>query len=194
MRDSLQIRPAQPEDAEAAALLLYSAYMHVPVSLPPKEIHDRDLVERFQQHFRREENRFSYQHTEVATRGPDVVGLVLSFGGREEPALNAAIGHWLAREAQDDEWYIDALAVFNNWSREGVGARLLMCAEQQAREHHYAKIALNVAQDNERAMRLYTRLRYETTQRTVLYGFPYVRMVKTLGNNEPVPNGVAPAR
>jgi len=29
--------------------------------------------------------------------------------GREEAGPNAAVGSWLEREAQDDEWYVDAL-------------------------------------------------------------------------------------
>ena len=56
--------------------------------------------------------------------------------GREEARLNAAVGSWLEREAQDDEWYVDALAVFSNWGRKGIGTRLLQSAEQQARQHH----------------------------------------------------------
>lgn len=190
MQDSLQIRPARPADAEVAALLLYSAYMHTPITYPSPEADDRGLIERFQAAFRREGTRFSYQQTRVAAEGAEVVGLVLSFGGRDEARLNAAVGSWLAREARDDEWYVDALAVFTNWSREGIGTRLLQDAEDQARRRHYPKVALNVAQDNTQAMRLYERLRYAATQETVLYGFPYLRMVKTLDGAEPGANGV----
>src|SRR6266852_9327725 len=72
--------------------------------------------------------------------------------GRDEARLNAAVGSWLEREAQDDEWYVDALAVFSNWGRKGIGTRLLQSAEQQARQHHYPKIALHVAQGNTQAL------------------------------------------
>jgi len=109
-----------------------------------------------------------------------VVGLVLSFGGRDEARLNATVGSWLERESQDDEWYVDALAVFKNWGRKGIGTRLLQTAEQQARQHHYPKIALHVAQGNKQALDLYAHLHYVVTQQTFLYQRPYVRMVKTL--------------
>lgn len=92
---------------------------------------------------------FSYQFIRVAEPRSEVVGLVLSFGGREEERLNAAIGWRLEREAEDDEWYVDALAVFTNWGRQGIGARLLQAAEQQGCHQRYPKIALNVAQENE---------------------------------------------
>jgi len=180
MQDSIQIRPARPADAVVAAVLLYSAYTHTPVTSPLREKPESGFIERLQDFFRRDDNRFSYQNTQVADRGSEVVGLVLSFGGRDEAQLNAAVGNWLEREACDDEWYIDALAVLENWGHRGIGTRLMQAAEQQARQHHYPKIALHVAQGNKQALDLYTRLHYVVTRQTFLYRRPYVRMVKPL--------------
>lgn len=180
MQDSLQIRPAQPADAEAAGLLLSSAYRHTQVSYPLSEGEEHGWSERLQLFFRQDGNRFSYQNILVAEQHSEVVGLVLSFGGRDELRLNAAIGNWLEREAQDDEWYVDALAVFKNWSRQGIGTRLLQSAEQQARQHGYARVALNVAQGNTPALELYRHLHYVVTYETCLYQSVHLRMVKTL--------------
>ena len=184
MRDSTQIRPAQPVDAEVAAVLLYSAYTHTHVTSPLREEHESGFIERLEHFFRQDGNRFSYQNIQVAEQSSEVVGLVLSFGGREEARLNAAVGSWLEREAQDDEWYVDALAVLKNWGHKRIGARLLQTAERQARQHHYPKIALHVAQGNKQALDLYAHLHYVVTQQTFLYQRPYVRMVKTLENWE----------
>jgi ribosomal protein S18 acetylase RimI-like enzyme len=134
--------------------------------------------------FRQDGNRFSYQHIQVAEASAAVVGLVLSFGGRDEARLNAAVGTWLEQETEDDEWYVDALAVFSNWGRQGIGTYLLQRAEQQAREHHYPKIALHVAQANKPALDLYAQLHYVVTRQTLLYQRRYVRMVKRLDNWE----------
>jgi GNAT superfamily N-acetyltransferase len=101
--------------------------------------------------------------------------LVLSFGGRDEARLNAAVGSWLKREAEDDEWYTDALAVFSTWGRKGIGTCLLQRAEQQARQHHYPKIALHVAEGNKPALDLHAQLHYVVTQQTFLYQRPHVR-------------------
>src|SRR5437870_12508909 len=136
MRDSIQIRPAQPVDAEVAAVLLSSAYTHTHVSSPLPEEHASGLIERLEHFFRQDGNRFSYQNIQLAEQNSEVVGLVLSFGGREEARLNAAVGSWLQREAQDDERYVDALAVFSNWGRKGISTRLLQTAERQARQPH----------------------------------------------------------
>lgn len=184
MRDSIQIRPAQPADAEVAAALLASAYMHTQATFPLQEEHEHGWVKRIEHFFRQDGNRFSYQNIQVADQNLEVAGLVSSFGGRDEVRLNAATGWRLEREAENDEWYIDALAVFRNWGRKGIGTRLLRSAEQQARQHRYSKIALNVAQENQQALDLYARLHYVVTRQTFLYQRPYVRMVKTLENRE----------
>ena len=184
MEDSIQIRPAQPADAEIAAALLYSAYTHTHITFPLREEHASGFIERLQQFFRQDGNRFSYQNIQVAERNSEVVGLVLSFGGRDEPRLNTATGIGLEQEAQDDEWYVDALAVFSNWGRKGIGKALLYSAEQQARQHHYPKMALNVAEGNQEAFDLYTYLGYVVTKQTLLYQRPHLRMVKTLENLE----------
>jgi ribosomal protein S18 acetylase RimI-like enzyme len=184
MQDSIQIRPAQPVDTEVASVLLYSAYTHSHVNYPLREEHESGFIERLQHFFRQDGNRFSYQNIQVAEQSSEVVGLVLSFGGRDEAWLNAAVGSWLEREAEDDEWYVDALAVLRNWGRKGIGTRLVQTAEQQARQHHYPKIALHVAQGNRQALDLYAHLHYVVTQQTFLYQRPYVRMVKTLENWE----------
>ena len=180
MTDNITLRPARPEDVDRAAVLLYSAYLHRQVSYPLKEVGENRFLERLEHFFRLEGNRFSYQFIQVAEQHSEVVGLVLSFGGREEERLNSAIGWPLEREAQQDEWYADALAVFTDWGHQGIGTRLLQAAEQQARQHGYATIALNVARENKQALSLYQRLQYVVTGETLLYQHPHVRLVKRL--------------
>lgn len=182
MNDDITLRPAQPEDADRAAVLLYSAYLHRQVNYPLHEEGENSFLERLRHYYRQEGNRFSYQYIQVAEQSSEVVGLVLSFGGRDEVRLNAAAGKWLEREAKDDEWYVDALAVFTNWGHKGIGTRLLQAAEQEARHHRYPKIALNVAPENEQALSLYQRLQYVVTGETFLYHHRYLRLVKRLEN------------
>ena len=80
--------------------------------------------------------------------------------GREEEGLNSAISWPLERESQEEEWYVDALAVFTDWGRGGIGTRLLKAAEQEARQHSYPKVALNVTRENKQVLSLYERLQY----------------------------------
>ena len=97
MTDDPSIRSARPEDADRAAVLLYSAYTHQQVSYPLPEDGENRFVERLKHFFREAGNRFSYQNIQVAEQQGEVVGLVLSFGGREEERLNSAIGWPLER-------------------------------------------------------------------------------------------------
>ena len=184
MPDSIQIIPAQPADAEVASVLLYSAYTHTQVTYPLPEEQRQGWIKHLQRYFWLDGNRFSYQNAYVAEHDSEVVGLVLSFSGRGEMRLNAAVGPWLEREARGDEWYVDALTVFTNWGRKGIGARLMQTVERQARQHHYSKIALHVAEGNKQASDLYAHLHYAVTRQTFLYQRPFVRMVKTLENGE----------
>jgi ribosomal protein S18 acetylase RimI-like enzyme len=180
MQDSLQIRPAHPDDGEVASVLMYSAYTQAHITYPLQEKQTSGFIKRLQDYFRQDSNRFSYQNTQVAEQNGVVVGLVLSFPGREEGLLNAAVGSWLEREAKGDEWYVDALAVLKNWEHRGIGTRLLQAAEQQARQHLYGKIALHVAQGNKPALDLYAHLHYVVTGQTFLYQRPYIHMIYTL--------------
>jgi ribosomal protein S18 acetylase RimI-like enzyme len=181
MHDSTPIRPARPGDAEVAAVLLYAAYTHTRASYPPPEARQSaSFIERLGRFVRRDGNRFSHENIRVAAQGSEVVGLVLGFGGRDEARLNAAVGGRLEREAQDDEWYVDALAVLATWGRRGIGTRLMHAAERQARQRHYPRVALNVAVGNEEAEGLYVHLGYVVTGQTSIYGRPHLRMVKTV--------------
>jgi ribosomal protein S18 acetylase RimI-like enzyme len=185
MQDSIQLRPAQPANAEVAAVLLYSAYTHTQVAYPLPKEQAQEWIKHLQRYFRQDGNRFSYQNIHVAERDSEIVGLVLGFGGRDESQLNAAVGPWLEREAHDDEWYVDALAVFKNWTRHGIGTSLMQTAERQARQQGYSKLALNVATENQQALDMYTHLGYMATERHNLYDRPHVRMVKILDLAEP---------
>jgi ribosomal protein S18 acetylase RimI-like enzyme len=186
MDKRIQIRPAQPTDAKVAAPLLYSAYTHILTTYPLAE-EENGFLKRLEYFFSLDGNRFSYQNTIIAEYEHQVAGLILSFAGREEIRLNAAIEQQfqqasggtrrqLEREAADD----DALAVFTNWGGRGIGTQLLLAAEQAAIKQNYKKISLNVAKDNKAAFRLYQGLHYSVTGETILYQQEYIRMVKEL--------------
>ena len=99
MNNDITLRPAQPDDADRASVLLYSAYIHRQVNYPLHEEGENRFIERLQHYFREVRNRFSYQFIQVAEQRSEVVGLVLSFGGREEERFNAAFEWPLERES-----------------------------------------------------------------------------------------------
>ena len=74
MRALIQIRAAQPADAEVAAILMYSAYTHTQVTIPLRDEHKSGFIERLQHFFRQDGNRFSYQNIQVTEGSSAVVG------------------------------------------------------------------------------------------------------------------------
>src|ERR1700694_5659232 len=106
MNEYITLRAARPDDADVASVLLYSAYNHRQATYSLPEEHENRFIERLQHFFREDGNRCSYQYTQVAEQSSTVVGLVLSFGGRDEGRLNAAIGWQIEREAEDEEWNV----------------------------------------------------------------------------------------
>ena len=191
VNETILMRPARIADADDAAVLIFSAYSHIASTYSPHPKSESGFTMMLQQFFQQDGNRFSYQNAFVAQHEQQVVGLVLNFGGRDEPRLNNMVeqrfqstpggsGWRLVRESAEDEWYIDAIAVYSQWEGHGIGTSLLQHAEHQALERNYRKIALNVDKENERALRLYLHLGYVITGETELYQRAYNRMVKQL--------------
>jgi hypothetical protein len=85
--DSIQIRQAEPSDGAVAAALLYSAYTHRQVNFPLQGAYDHGhgWLERSEYFFRQNGNRFSDRNIQIATHSSEVVGLIFSFAGRDEP-------------------------------------------------------------------------------------------------------------
>jgi ribosomal protein S18 acetylase RimI-like enzyme len=139
--------------------------------------------------FQQTDNRFSYQQVLVKEVEDQVVGVILTYHGSEVEVLDRRLNERLRRlrneptftldrEADLDEFYIDALGVWPEFSGHGYGTALVRAAEEKARELHYSKIALNVDQHNERVYRFYQHLGYRTDKQWMLYGEAFFHMVK----------------
>jgi ribosomal protein S18 acetylase RimI-like enzyme len=189
--EPISLRPARITDADDAAELIFSAYSHIVSTYSPHPKTESGFTQMLNIFFQQDDNRFSYQNTFVAQNEQQIVGLVLSFGGREEHRLNMMVeqrfqqfqggrGWHLVDESAKDEWYIDALAVYSQWEGRGIGSRLLRDAEQRALAQNYHKVSLNVDKENERALQLYLYRGYIVTGDVELYQRSYHRMVKQL--------------
>lgn len=189
----MSIRLAHPTDYHATARLIQAALDTITSNFSGEE--DREdnparylwLEDLFQQ----TGNRFSYQQILVKEVEHQVVGTILTYHGSEIEALDHPLNErlrrlrndptlTLEREAELDEFYIDALAVSPAFSGRGHGTELIRAAEQRARERQYAKIALLVDEHNKHAYRLYERLGYQMDKMRMLYGERFWHMVKYL--------------
>ncbi|NOV02275.1 GNAT family N-acetyltransferase [Paenibacillus planticolens] len=184
----MSIRYAQPQDAPAVIQLLFDAIQDIGYQLTGAATQD-EVLDTLQQFYRQEGNRFSYTNVLVKEEAGQVAGMILCYHGSEAAAIDKPIRDKLRRlkndphltldkEADEDEYYIDALAVSPASGGRGFGTELIRAAEQQAIQRGYSKIALNVEQYNERACSLYKKLGYSADKETIINKKTFYHMIK----------------
>lgn len=186
----MTIRQAQPADANSTVRLLFDAIKDVGYQLTGAAT-EQEVIERLTRFFITEGNRFSYNQYLVKEAEGEVAGMILCYHGSQAEAIDRPILEQLHRvtgnsaltidkEADEGEYYIDALSVSPKWGGRGFGSELIEAAERRARESGYDKIALNVEQYNERAHSLYKKLGYITDKETQINKKTYYHMVKSV--------------
>lgn len=184
----MTIRSARPQDAGAAARLLYDALHDVAHRLTGEDSEEKAL-EVLEQYFRADEGRLSYRQSAVKEIDGEVAGIIVAYGGDQAAELDRPILDRLRKlkndptvtldqEADEDEYYIDTLSVSPQFGGKGIGSALMLHAENRAKELKYHKIALAVVTDNHRAHSLYDRKGYETDKDIMINGHVYHHMVK----------------
>lgn len=205
MNQLLKIRPARPDDVEIAVNAIYLSmgeladYLFGGVSHSVKNI--------LAGLFRRDNNRFSWQCTDIAVLDETPVGTLVSFPGWEINRRDFATGKGLMKicgffdvvrlalralsiasgiETKKNEYYIANMAVLPEYQRRGVGARFLEHAEKRAQQVGLHTCSLIVDLENPSAQRLYERYGYHVVY-TKTYPGPaenahagYHRLIKTL--------------
>lgn len=184
----MTIRSARPQDAGAAARLLYDALHDVAHRLTGEDSEEKAL-EVLEQYFRADEGRLSYRQSAVKEIDGEVAGIIVAYGGDQAAELDRPILDRLRKlkndptvtldqEADEDEYYIDTLSVSPQFGGKGLGSALILHAENRAKELKYHKIALAVVTDNHRAHSLYDRKGYKTDKDIMINGHVYHHMVK----------------
>ncbi|CAG7636466.1 GNAT family N-acetyltransferase [Paenibacillus allorhizosphaerae] len=186
----MSIRPAQPADASAVVRLLFDAIKDIGYQLTGAAT-EQEVVDGLTYFFEREGNRFSYTNVLVKEAEGEAAGMILCYHGSHAETIDKPIVDRLRlvrndpsitidKEADEDEYYIDALAVSSEWGGRGFGTELIRAAEAHGRQLGYGKIALNVEEYNERARSLYGKLGYTADKQTIINKKTYVHMIKPL--------------
>jgi ribosomal protein S18 acetylase RimI-like enzyme len=86
--------------------------------------------------------------------------------------------------ADDDDFYVQMVAVDPRWRGRGYGKMLMAAAEEAARDTGCRRVVLDVEETNVPAIGLYQRLGYHTVSRSgrpwLVTKPPVLRMVKTV--------------
>ncbi|GMK40366.1 acetyltransferase [Paenibacillus sp. CCS19] len=190
--DKLNIRAAAPADADKAARLIYEAIHDIAFQLTG-ETTEEDALQALSELFLQEGNRFSSKQILVAEVEGNAAGIILCYHGSEADRLDAPIAARLRKrtgnpnppidkEADEDEYYIDSIAVFSEYRGRGIAKALLAAAEKAGAALGYGRIALNVEYGNEGAERLYRSIGYEADKTITINNSLFHHMIKPLTN------------
>lgn len=183
------IGPAGKEDVREVMPLLLAAIGEIAYTLAGCE--DKAEAERILADFYiQESNRISYKHVLVDRREDGIAGMLLSYAGDGAAALDAPFvtrpgrhagpraGEMITVEAEEGEYYLDAIAVNERFQGQGIAKALIGAFEQKGIEEGYSKLSLIVEPDNTRAYALYKKLNYLEDGSIQVSGSRYIRMVK----------------
>ncbi|KPV60848.1 acetyltransferase [Paenibacillus sp. A3] len=181
------IRQAQPGDAASVIPLIYSAIGDIAFTLTGTT--DPEQAQHILREFyERKGNRLSYENTLVAERDGLPVGFILFYHGSRTAELDRPLAERLAgigqpdvkitKEARDDEFYLDSLAVDPAYQGQGIAKALMEAFEAEAARRGYDKVSLIVEESNGKARRLYEAKGYEADGRLEVSGHLYDHMVK----------------
>ena len=186
---NILIRNAVPGDAVEAAPLIVDAIGNIAEQMTGEESPDaieRELIGLFH----RTDNRHSYRTTLVAEYEGSLAGVMVLYSGEQAIELDLNLASWLQAkngdhidippEAHRDEYYIDTVSVDPDFRGQGIGTLLLKRAEEEALQAGFAKLALNVEEEKDAAIRLYERLGYKVEEPWTIYGGRFHHMVKNL--------------
>ncbi|ASS75410.1 hypothetical protein CIG75_10690 [Tumebacillus algifaecis] len=184
------IRPARKEDVQPAIALIYATIGNIGNTLAgtddPVEV--TRVLESF---FIQEGNRLSYENTLIKEQEGQVVGVLVSYLGSQtykldQPFLDRLIAQTgdptltITKEAKDDEYYLDTIAVASAYEGRGFGTELMRAFEDKARLEGQQRLALLVEQNNERARRLYEKRGFLADESLTVSGYLFDHMVKPL--------------
>ncbi|WP_347177936.1 hypothetical protein [Sporosarcina thermotolerans] len=91
---SIQIRPAQPTDADKAVPLIIDAIGDIANRLTGAT-EEEIVTERLRELFMRTDNRHSYLYTYIAEINDDMVGVIVLYPGEDAPDLDRNLTNWL---------------------------------------------------------------------------------------------------
>ena len=177
---TVSIRPGTRADALDLVAFVdmagegFAAYLWSTIAEP-----GQSPIEVGRQRALRNTGSFSWLNAHIAEVDGEVAGALVGYV-IDDPVDPADIARApdLARPLAELEaeapghWYVNALAVHPEFRRHGVGAALLAHADALGREAGAKGMAIIVASENDRAVRLYKKVGYTQVARRPLIPFP----------------------
>lgn len=119
-----------------------------------------------------EQSQYSYTNTLVALHNEEVVGVCVSYDGKDLRRLRSKFIEMAKKrfnrdfanmddETQEGELYVDSLAVNKSFRGRGIAQKLLKATIEKARNLHIDHVGLLVDCNNPLAEKLYSKVGYQ---------------------------------
>lgn len=184
------IRKARKIDSKEIVPLVFEILedMELPIL---KEVSKEKLLYVLQKGIESEDYRYSYNNTCVYELNGKVAGVIVAYKGEtelendkiwerlaEEYNVETKTPLFLDKEAEDEHYYIDTIAVHKEYRRQGIGKKLMEYVPIMAKENNKSIISLNCDKLNKKAQSLYEKYGFKTIYEKVLSNHVYNYMIK----------------
>ena len=179
---NVDIRPANKNDANSLAKFINIAGEGIPEYFwQMSATEEKSAIDIGIERASRDIGGFSYKNAHVAVLNNQVVGMILIYP-LEQPSqadinelenLPAVIRPMVELEYMvANTYYINALAVSEHVRNEGIGSKLISCAELEAKKSGFKTMSIQVFSQNQKALNLYIRQGYSEIQRLPVLEHP----------------------
>ena len=171
------LRPAICEDAQQVIELISFADQNALLYLTGKPLLS-EAKEVYRHGFSREDVYYSYRFTQVCFIGEKLAGCILAFPGFLESTFISQTETALpqVREAENDELYIDSLAVYPEFRGQKISRYLIDAVKTQAEEYLLSKVSLLADDAKPYLEKMYRQYGFEVTGEIILDGVKHKKM------------------
>lgn len=195
----MEIRQAYQNEAQEIAPLVHEAVGDIADELANSQDKRkvRDLLANL---IKREGTRVGHTFIDVVEVNGVIGGIAVSYSGKVLEAANKPTFGFLrryhdgtpkaiqknvlpllqAKEAEEDEYYLDALAVDPKFRGQGLGTALIKHVQKKARKKGFSKASLLVEHGNIGAYRLYKKIGYKVAGKVSMKDMLFTKLIKTL--------------
>lgn len=186
MTMDVTISKAQIADARAAVRLIALADKDAIIAISGKATL-AEALKQYERDFPRTDVYFSYKNVILARKGEQVIGCILFFQGMDEEryAAQESLGNDFPRESEDDEIYIDSLAVDPEHRGGGIATQLVMTVMAEAAAQGFTKVSLLADVAKPHLGKLYRSLGFVATKRMLCLKDEYEKLVYDLTHTTP---------
>ena len=178
MSNDLIFLKAEPTDAVEAVQLIGLADPEAIIDISGKATY-ADALKEYEKNFSRTDVYFSFKNTIVAKINNQLVGCILFFKGEDE--VNYFFGSEREdssiRESEDDEIYIDSLAVDERYRGKGIAKQLIKYVVQESVSLGYKKISLLADVSQPHLGKMYSDLGFKVKSKMILLDTEYDKFV-----------------